>query len=53
MKNVISFDSYKNAKSVVYILDGSMIKHVNGRNVSAYVYVEVRSHHSRKNEVSS
>ena len=42
-ENVISSDSNKNANNVVYILGDSMIKHVNGRNVSDYVNFKVRS----------
>ena len=43
-ENVIRSDSHQNANNVVYILGDSMIKHVNGRNVSNYINVKVRSH---------
>ena len=43
-ENIISSDNNKNGNNVVYILGNSMIKHVNGRNVSDSMNLKVRSH---------
>ena len=43
-ENVNSSDNNQNGNNVVYILGDSMLKHINGRNVSDSMNVKVRSH---------